>query len=75
MLDGGPAFYAQRRVGRDGRTFWCLKFRTMVENADEVLERYLNENASMRKEYETFWKLKNDPESHMDRKVFAALQH
>ena len=36
VLDGGPAFYAQRRVGRGGRTFWCLKFRTMVENADEV---------------------------------------
>jgi lipopolysaccharide/colanic/teichoic acid biosynthesis glycosyltransferase len=61
MLDGGPAFYAQRRVGRGGRAFWCLKFRTMVENADEVLERYLSENAGMRKEYETFWKLKKDP--------------
>jgi undecaprenyl-phosphate galactose phosphotransferase len=61
MLDGGPAFYAQRRVGRDGRTFWCFKFRTMVENADEVLERYLLENADIRKEYETFWKLKKDP--------------
>ena len=61
MFDGGPAFYGQRRVGRGGRTFWCLKFRTMVENADEVLERYLSENASIRKEYETFWKLKKDP--------------
>ena len=61
VLDGGPAFYAQKRVGRGGRAFWCLKFRTMVENADEVLKQYLSENASMRKEYETFWKLKKDP--------------
>lgn len=35
--DGGPAFYAQRRVGRDGRIFRCWKFRTMVVEADTKL--------------------------------------
>ena len=33
----GPIFYVQKRVGRDYKLFGCLKFRTMVENADEVL--------------------------------------
>lgn len=32
---GGPVLYSQTRVGRDGREFACVKFRTMVENAEE----------------------------------------
>jgi exopolysaccharide biosynthesis polyprenyl glycosylphosphotransferase len=31
---GGPVFFRQERVGRDGRTFQVLKFRTMVADAD-----------------------------------------
>jgi lipopolysaccharide/colanic/teichoic acid biosynthesis glycosyltransferase len=60
-LDGGPAFYAQRRIGQGGRTFRCWKFRTMVINADEMLEQLLAADESARREYETFWKLKDDP--------------
>jgi lipopolysaccharide/colanic/teichoic acid biosynthesis glycosyltransferase len=30
----GPILFRQRRIGRDGRAFWMLKFRTMVEGAD-----------------------------------------
>jgi lipopolysaccharide/colanic/teichoic acid biosynthesis glycosyltransferase len=33
--DGGPAFYVQDRVGKDGRIFHCYKFRTMVLGAEK----------------------------------------
>src|SRR5437867_5569429 len=32
--DGGPVFYSQERMGREGRPFWTWKFRTMVIDAD-----------------------------------------
>jgi exopolysaccharide biosynthesis polyprenyl glycosylphosphotransferase len=34
--DGGPVFYTQERVGRDGKIFNLLKFRTMRTNAEAV---------------------------------------
>jgi putative colanic acid biosynthesis UDP-glucose lipid carrier transferase len=36
---GGPVFFLQRRVGFMGRTFRCLKFRTMVVNKDCDLQQ------------------------------------
>jgi lipopolysaccharide/colanic/teichoic acid biosynthesis glycosyltransferase len=60
-LDGGPAFYAQSRVGRGGRLFQCLKFRTMVVNAEQKLEQLLANDEKARQEYATFRKLKDDP--------------
>ena len=37
-----PVFYRQARIGRKGRKFiYVYKFRTMVQNADEILETYL----------------------------------
>lgn len=53
----GPAFYISERIGRWGRPFKCLKFRTMVLNAEALrkdLER-LNDRSGI------FFKLKNDP--------------
>ena len=41
---GGPAFFAHRRVGRNGKVFRCYEFRTMVNNGDEVLQQYLAAN-------------------------------
>ncbi|WP_445258365.1 sugar transferase [Nocardioides aurantiacus] len=37
--DGGPVLFRQSRVGRDGNSFSCLKFRTMVTNAEELLAK------------------------------------
>jgi len=60
-LAGGPAFYSQKRIGRNGAMFPCFKFRTMVEDADRVLEQLLAEDAALRQEFQRFWKLKDDP--------------
>ena len=41
-MEGGSVIYRHRRVGRNGRMFDCLKFRTMVPNADQVLRELLD---------------------------------
>jgi len=43
----GPVFFGHRRLGREGRPFLCLKFRTMVEGAEE----WLNDDEALRREY------------------------
>ena len=60
-LDGGPAFYGHVRIGRHGREFSCMKFRSMVTNGDEVLGRHLAANPAARIEWEVSRKLRNDP--------------
>jgi Undecaprenyl-phosphate galactose phosphotransferase WbaP len=57
----GRVIYKHRRIGRGGREFYALKFRTMIENADQVLARYLEENPDLREEWAATQKLKNDP--------------
>jgi Undecaprenyl-phosphate galactose phosphotransferase WbaP len=59
--DGGPALFAHPRVGKRGRIFNCYKFRTMVVNAEEKLETMLQENPSLRNQWEQEFKLKVDP--------------
>ncbi|MGM0586572.1 MAG: sugar transferase [Pseudomonadota bacterium] len=60
-LDGGPAFYGQRRVGRGGRFFTCWKIRTMVPDADAQLEAHLDADPAARAEWERDQKLRHDP--------------
>jgi exopolysaccharide production protein ExoY len=60
-LDGGPSFYAHKRVGRSGQVFGCLKFRTMVTDADGVLACHLEGNPTAQVEWSAFRKLRNDP--------------
>lgn len=57
----GPLFYEQLRIGKDGKEFRFYKFRSMVMNADEKLEEYLEQNEEARQEYEKYKKLKHDP--------------
>lgn len=59
--DGGPAFFGHSRVGRGGRPFPCLKFRSMVMNGEEALARHLAENPEARAEWHATRKLKDDP--------------
>ncbi len=42
--DQGPIFYSQIRIGRDGKPFKMYKFRSMVTNADELLENLKSQN-------------------------------
>jgi lipopolysaccharide/colanic/teichoic acid biosynthesis glycosyltransferase len=58
---GRPVFYRQTRIGRYGRKFQLYKFRTMVENADEVLKNYLDQFPELKAEWLATHKLKNDP--------------
>lgn len=59
--DGGNAIYGHPRIGRNGKTFKCLKFRSMVMNSKEVLDELLRTDPEARAEWEKDFKLKNDP--------------
>jgi len=59
--DGGSAYFSHRRVGRGGRTFGCLKFRTMRPDADRILAELLARDPSARAEWEATRKLRRDP--------------
>lgn len=56
-----PMFYTHNRIGKDGKIFKMYKFRSMVVGADDVLNKYLEENPEAKKEYKKNKKLKNDP--------------
>ena len=59
--DGGNAMYGHPRIGRNGKIFKCLKFRSMVVNSKEVLDELLRTDPEARAEWEKDFKLKNDP--------------
>ncbi|NBO19625.1 MAG: undecaprenyl-phosphate galactose phosphotransferase WbaP [Proteobacteria bacterium] len=59
--DGGPVFFGHKRLGGNGKYFYCLKFRSMIVNSQEVLEKHLAANPEARAEWEADQKLKHDP--------------
>jgi len=61
LSDGGPVLYRHVRVGMSGQLFKCLKFRSMVLDADAVFQRYLAENPSAAAEWQEKQKLPDDP--------------
>lgn len=60
-LDGHSPIYSQLRVGRGGKIFKMYKLRTMVANADSLLETHLKTNRAAQAEWAKTQKLKNDP--------------
>jgi len=57
LYDGGPIFFKHRLVGKDGKVFDLLKFRTMVTNAQEILRN----DPEMQRKFLINYKLQNDP--------------
>lgn len=57
----GPVFFAHKRIGKDGKEFPCLKFRSMCVDADVKLKEYLAANLEAKKEWDAEFKLKDDP--------------
>ncbi|WP_349304955.1 sugar transferase [Paenibacillus sp. Marseille-Q4541] len=53
----GPVFFKQLRVGKNEKTFYMFKFRSMVHNAEELLEQLLAQNEVSG----AMFKMKNDP--------------
>jgi Undecaprenyl-phosphate galactose phosphotransferase WbaP len=61
LQDGGPVVFAHRRIGRGGRYFYCLKFRSMAIDAEQRLAELLAQDPAARAEWEKDHKLRNDP--------------
>lgn len=59
--DPGPVLYRHLRVGQGGRRFFALKFRTMRQDGEEVLRRYLEANPEAQAEWVRERKLREDP--------------
>jgi len=57
----GPAIFGHKRVGKKGGTFICYKFRTMVSNAQEVLQELLENDPEAKRQWDLDFKLKDDP--------------
>jgi Undecaprenyl-phosphate galactose phosphotransferase WbaP len=61
MESGGPILFGHMRIGHRRRRFRVWKFRTMVGNSEEMLERHLADNPAAAVEWELTQKLRDDP--------------
>ena len=61
LTSRGPVFYKQKRLGKDGKLIEVYKFRTMVKDADRILEEMLESDPNLKVEFNKYFKLKNDP--------------
>ncbi len=57
----GSVFYGHKRLGFRSKMFQAWKFRSMVQDADQKLEDYLNQHPELRIEWQRDQKLRNDP--------------
>ena len=57
----GSIFYIQERVGKNYQHFGCIKFRTMIPNADRLLDEMMAQSEDIRQEFSENFKIKNDP--------------
>lgn len=69
LVARGPAFYAQPRIGQNGRVFKVYKLRSMHTDADARLAAHLAADPAARREWERFFKLRDDP------RILPAIGH
>ena len=61
LVDAGPAFYVQKRIGQNGTIMKVLKLRTMYADSEQLLEDHLRRDPQARAEWQRFFKLRHDP--------------
>jgi lipopolysaccharide/colanic/teichoic acid biosynthesis glycosyltransferase len=61
LVDPGPAFYVQKRIGQNGTIVKVLKLRTMYADSEGMLEEHLRRNPQALAEWQRFFKLRRDP--------------
>ena len=61
LTSPGPVFYGHVRVGKNGKSIKCWKFRSMCRDADKKLDEILAHNPEMQKQWERDRKLVDDP--------------
>lgn len=59
--DLNPIIFSQNRIGKNGKEFKFYKFRSMVSNADEILEQTLKNDKKRAEEWKKYQKFENDP--------------
>ncbi len=60
-LDGSPALFEHERVGKRGKPFQCLKFRSMHVDSQNMLRQLLQNDPKARADWERDFKIKDDP--------------
>jgi Undecaprenyl-phosphate galactose phosphotransferase WbaP len=61
LQDFHSPVYAQERIGKKNQRFKAYKLRTMVPDAEAVLQQKLEEDPALKAEWEAHYKLKKDP--------------
>lgn len=61
LQDGGPILFGHQRIGFNGQTFKCWKFRSMVVDAESRLNALLARDPAAKAEWDADHKLRKDP--------------